>query len=389
MPIEVANIVGTAGRNMEFDRNFLPRRSDVHERWRRLERAYPDSGFPPIIVYKLNDMYFVVDGHHRVAIAKQKKVDFIDAEVTELHPRRALPEGLDLGRIIFAEQERIFLEESGLTEALPDVNIEFSKPDGYPELLELIQMYGYRLMMERNEVVTPPAAAEHWFEDIYMPAVEAIRNENLHEIFPRATEADLYLLVHQRRLALFPERGYVSMEDMARESEGTRDRPARAPGRTAIDGFGRPITSRFCAQSGGYMVAVGAEPTAMAPCGQGVNKRRWICGNRHDLVGRVPGSRNHFLLAQNITTSYQKGPEIISGPFLVVASRFRTLGEEGRSPLRVDLVPLDGLADLFRFHLSRLGQGSKHRHHDVLLIDLEMPPESLASVRPPEPVGTK
>src|SRR3990170_611468 len=200
MPIEVANIVGTAGRIMEFDRNFLPRRDDVQERWRNLERAYPDSGFPPIIVYKLNDMYFVVDGHHRVAIAKQKKVDFIDAEVTELHPRRALPEGLDLGRIIFAEQERIFLEESGLEEALPDVNIEFSKPDGYPELLELIQMYGYRLMLERNEVVTPPVAAEHWYRNIYQPAVDAIRNESLHEIFPRATEADLYLLVHQRRL---------------------------------------------------------------------------------------------------------------------------------------------------------------------------------------------
>jgi hypothetical protein len=231
MPIEVANIVGTAGRNMEFDKNFLPRRQGVQERWRRLELAYPDSGFPPIVVYKLNDMYFVVDGHHRVAIAKQKKVDFIDAEVTELHPRRALPEGLDLGRIIFAEQERVFLEESGMTEALPEVKIEFSKPDGYPELLELIQMYGYRLMLERNEVVTPPVAAEHWYRNIYQPAVDAIRNENLHEIFPRATEADLYLLVHQRRLALFPERGYVSMEDMARE---LKKREASRPVRRAV-----------------------------------------------------------------------------------------------------------------------------------------------------------
>ena len=231
MPIEVAKIVGTAGRNMEFDRNFLPRRDDVQERWRKLELAYPEGGFPPIVVYKLHDMYFVVDGHHRVAIAKQKKVEFIDAEVTELHPRRALPEGLDLGRIIFAEQERIFLEESGLAEALPDVNIEFSKPDGYPALLELIQMYGYRLMLERNEVVSPPDAAEHWYRNIYKPAVDAIRNEKLHEIFPRATEADLYLLVHQRRHALFPERGYVSMEDMARE---LREREAGRPVRRAV-----------------------------------------------------------------------------------------------------------------------------------------------------------
>jgi hypothetical protein len=230
-PIEVSKIVGTAGRNMDFDKNFLPRREDVQERWRRLELAYPDGSFPPIVVYELNNLYFVVDGHHRVAIARQKKIDFIDAEVTELHPRRELPEGLDLGRVIFAEQERIFLEESGLEASLPDVRIEFSKPDGYPELLELIQMYGYRLMLDRDEVIPPPVAAEHWYTNIYTPAVNAIRDERLHETFPRATEADLYLLVHQRRLAMFPERGYVSMEDMARELKETE---TRRPVRRAV-----------------------------------------------------------------------------------------------------------------------------------------------------------
>src|SRR5665809_129039 len=184
MPIEVSKIVGTAGRNMEFDKNFLPRRDDVQERWRRLELAYPEGGFPPIVVYKLNDMYFVVDGHHRVAIAKQKKIEYIDAEVTELHPWRPIPEGLDLGRVIFAEQERIFLEESGLAEALPDVKIEFSKPDGYPALLELIQMYGYRLMLERNEVVLPSVVAEHWYRNIYTPRSRRFGTRNCTRSFP-------------------------------------------------------------------------------------------------------------------------------------------------------------------------------------------------------------
>ena len=230
-PIEVSKIVGTAGRNSDFDKDFLPRRQDVRERWRRIERAYPDGGFPPIVVYKLGDSYFVVDGHHRVAICRQQKIDFIDAEVTELHPRRALPEGLDLGRIILAEQERVFMEESGLADARPAVRIEFSKPNGYPELLQLIQMYGYRLMLERDAVVSRAEAGAHWYDDIYVPAVEAIRNERLPEAFPRATEPDLYLLVHERRLGLFPERGYVSMEDMARE---IGERASRRPVRRAV-----------------------------------------------------------------------------------------------------------------------------------------------------------
>lgn len=228
MPIEVERVTGTAGRNTDFDEDFLPRRPQVRERWRRLERAYPDGGFPPIVVYKLHDDYFVVDGHHRVAIAKQRKIDFIDAEVTELHLRRALPKGLDLGQVIIAEQERIFMEESGLAEGMPNAKIEFTRPDGYSELLQLIQTYGYRLMLERNEVVRPPLAARHWYTNIYQPAIEGIREQDLHKIFPRATEADLYLLVHQRRLSLFSERGYVSMQDMAKElKEAEIKRPVR------------------------------------------------------------------------------------------------------------------------------------------------------------------
>lgn len=234
-PIEVQKIVGTAGRNSDFDKAWLPRRYDVQERWRQLELAFPEGGFPPIVVYKLGDSYFVVDGHHRVALARAHKVEYIDAEVTELHPRRPLPEGLDIGRIIFAEQERCFMETSGLAEAVPHAHIEFSKPNGYPELLELIQMYAYRLVLERNEVVPPPQAAQHWYVNVYQRAVEAIRAEKLHEAFPHATEADLYLLVHERRLALFPDRGYVSMEDMAREL-------GEQKGRRGVRGAVRRIT---------------------------------------------------------------------------------------------------------------------------------------------------
>lgn len=241
MPIKVSRILGTAGRSSDFDKDFLPRRPQVKERWRRLEQTYPDGAFPPIVVYKLHDNYFVVDGHHRVAISKQRKIDFIDAEVTELHLRRSLPEGLDLGRVIFAEQERIFMEESGLADGVPDAHVEFSKPDGYFELLQVIQMYGFRLMLDRKEVVPPSAAAQHWYANIYRPALEGIRAQGLHRIFSRATEADLYLLVHQRRFSLFSERGYVSMQDMAKE---LREAETKRPVKRAVRKLTGPADDR-------------------------------------------------------------------------------------------------------------------------------------------------
>ena len=224
-PIEVARIVGTAGRNNAFDKDFLPRRHATRERWKRLEQAFDQGGFPPISVYQVGDDYYVIDGHHRVAIAKARKIDYIDAEVTELRPRRALPEGLDVGRVIFAEQERRFREESGLSESRPDVRIEFTKPVGYVELLELVQMYGFRLMLERQEAITRADAAAHFYDDVYLPAVRAIRAERLHEAFEGNTEADLYLFVHERRRALLSERGYLTMQDVARELSTSESRP--------------------------------------------------------------------------------------------------------------------------------------------------------------------
>jgi hypothetical protein len=86
-PIEVSKIVGTDGRAGDFDREFRARRRDVRERRRRVREAFPDGGFPPITVYKLGEAYFVLDGHHRVSIARQEGVEMIDAEVVELEAR--------------------------------------------------------------------------------------------------------------------------------------------------------------------------------------------------------------------------------------------------------------------------------------------------------------
>ena len=215
-PIAVEAIVGSAGRPADFDRNFVPINPEVRERWRRIELAFPQGAFPPIVVYRLGQMYFVVDGHHRVAVAKHRGVEFIDAEVTKLHPRFEIPPGADIGHLILLEQARMFMEESGLERARPEAGIQFSRPDGYVELLELVKTHGYHVMVERGEVVPVEEIAADWYDWIYLPTTEAIRRERLSELFPEATEADLFLWIWQRRRALFPERGGMTLEEAVR-----------------------------------------------------------------------------------------------------------------------------------------------------------------------------
>jgi hypothetical protein len=217
-PIPVSRIVGTASRREEFSDDFLPSRADVRDRWMILERAFPDGEFPPIVVYQLGDSYFVVDGHHRVAISKQRKIEFIDAEVTVLKPRFEVPPGADIGRLIHAEQHQRFMEESGLERVMPEAEIELTAPHEYVELLELIKVHAYHMSCERNEVVQVEDAAGDFYDRIYLPTVDAIKQEQLDEEFTDKTMADLFLLVYERRRALFPERGSMDLTDVVRKA---------------------------------------------------------------------------------------------------------------------------------------------------------------------------
>jgi hypothetical protein len=234
-PIPLSQIVGTDSRGSDFDREFQPRRPGIRERWQQVEQAFPDAAFPPIVVYQLGDVYFVIDGHHRVAIARQNRMETIDAEVTELRARWHLPADADIVELIHAEQERVFMDDSGLAEAHPDVQMRFSRPVGYIQLLETVQLHGYHLMLDSGRVLPRAEIARDWYANVYLPTVEAIHAERLDEVCPGATDPDRFLWVWERRRDLMPEHGCRPLDDtarwasdqLARERRGVRSRLRR------------------------------------------------------------------------------------------------------------------------------------------------------------------
>ena len=87
--VEVDQIVGSVGRWRDFDRSFLPARTSVGQRWKRIDRAFQrGEELPPVELYKLEEAYFVVDGHHRVSVARYHDVPTLEASVAEFHPKR-------------------------------------------------------------------------------------------------------------------------------------------------------------------------------------------------------------------------------------------------------------------------------------------------------------
>jgi hypothetical protein len=87
--VDPEKIVGSVGRNRDFDRCFMPLRAAAGERWKRVDLAfYRDKVLPPVSLYKLGDAYFVEDGNHRVSVARYHGVPALEADVTELQPAR-------------------------------------------------------------------------------------------------------------------------------------------------------------------------------------------------------------------------------------------------------------------------------------------------------------
>jgi ParB-like nuclease domain len=224
--IPVASIVGTDSRSGDFDRDFRPRRAELRSRRHRLAERFPDGQFPPIVVSQLGEAYFVLDGHHRVAVARELGMATIDAEVTELRAFWQLGPNADVLELLHGEQHRIFMEESGLAEAAPpDVCISFSRLTAYRELLGSVESHGYQLIRERGRLLEPREVAADWYERVYLGAFEVFDREGLE---PQATRGDLFLCVQERRRELLLDRPRATVADAAREvlaADEQRSRP--------------------------------------------------------------------------------------------------------------------------------------------------------------------
>ncbi len=79
--IRTAQIVGSVGRCGDFDREFRPLKRHLADRWSRV--VLQKGNWPPIRVYKVGEVYYVEDGHHRVSAAHYWGIEFIDAEIWE------------------------------------------------------------------------------------------------------------------------------------------------------------------------------------------------------------------------------------------------------------------------------------------------------------------
>ena len=198
--VDVASIVGSVDRTKDFDRYFRPRSSRIRERWQRLAAAQRrGESVPPVQLYKVGTMYFVIDGHHRVSIAIARHLTTIDAYVTEIHTR-INPDGIHApSDLLLKDHRRLFLSRVPLTGNQAEA-IRLVNPFDYAELSESVEAWGFRLSQEIGEYLSRSDVARRWFGEEFLPVVRMARRADIRDDLD--SDAELYLWVICERYRL-------------------------------------------------------------------------------------------------------------------------------------------------------------------------------------------
>ncbi len=194
--IPLDQIVGSVGRYNDFDRAFLPRRTETRSRWISIDAArLLDVNLPAIEVYKIGSFYFVKDGNHRVSVARRKGQAYIDANVIEVDVGVPINTEADIDDLIRLQEKTDFYLHTHLLDLRPDADIELTLPAGYPKLLEHINVHRWFMGEKCKSPVKYADAVAHWYDKVYLPLVKIIDQEKTLNKFPGRTEADLYLWI--------------------------------------------------------------------------------------------------------------------------------------------------------------------------------------------------
>jgi hypothetical protein len=202
--VRVDQIAGSLNRYHEFDRVFLPASDKLAARWTSVNRAfYQEISLPPVVLYKVGEVYFVVDGHHRVSVAREQGQIYIEAEVRECATRVNITPNIRPEDLVILQNKVHFLERTSIDTLFPEANIKVTIPDGFDRMLEHIAVHRYFMGLDWKRDISEEEAIRHWYETVYMPIVKIIRETGILSEFPTKTEGDLYLWVldHQRYLA--------------------------------------------------------------------------------------------------------------------------------------------------------------------------------------------
>jgi nucleotide-binding universal stress UspA family protein len=233
--IPLKAIIGSVGRYSEFTRDFMPLKNIDRQRWARVKAAVDDPGsvgLPPIEVYKVGEAYFVLDGNHRVSVARSEGNQYISAHVIEVQTDISITPDIQPDDLIIKAEYADFLAQTDFANLRPGVDLSLSVAGQYEILLEHIQIHRYYMGLDFQREIQFPEAVGHWYDVVYVSIVEPVRERGLLRWFPGRTETDMYLWVSAYRANLERELGWSIRPEAAASKLAKQERTLRDPSGT-------------------------------------------------------------------------------------------------------------------------------------------------------------
>ena len=183
--VPMRRIVGSVGRYQDFDSHFRFKHNLPSERLQRITQAMRE-GRPlgPVKLYQIKDDYYVLDGNHRIAAARQLNHDEILAHIFEF-----IPSENTLKNLLYRERA----EFSDRTQLPYEINL--TEVSQYAHLLDQITDHRETMQVEQGVTISYENAAVDWYKAIYRPLCTIIRRARLIDSFPGRTIADLYAYI--------------------------------------------------------------------------------------------------------------------------------------------------------------------------------------------------
>jgi hypothetical protein len=106
---------------------------------------------------------------------------------------------LDLSHLPLKVGRAKLMEKTHLDHSRPHHDIEFTEPGCHQLVLRHIDVHKYLKEVETGAELSYPDAAASWYDNVYMPVIELIRERGVLKHFPKNTEGDLYIWLVCRR----------------------------------------------------------------------------------------------------------------------------------------------------------------------------------------------
>lgn len=115
---------------------------------------------------------------------------------------RTLRHATWIDNMIRDKEYTAFLERTGLKAVRPEAEVLVSLPGKYEKILGHIDVHQYYMGIDQQRDISYTEAVESWYDHVYLPTVENIREEGLLSEFPGRTPADAYIWMMEHREAI-------------------------------------------------------------------------------------------------------------------------------------------------------------------------------------------